>query len=326
MILISVTGQGDEIGKQLQKAFPKLTFISRRSVVGEGLKVVTKKAIETSSTIIFVASTGIAVRAIAPWVKDKKTDPAVLVIDSQGQYVISLLSGHLGGANQMTKKIASCLGASPIITTATDQLGILAPDVISKKYNLVIENMDQCKAISVHLIEGEQVAFIDQDKVIPLPKGYVEPSEGVPYQVVVSNKARVPEVDLQLIRQNIILGIGCRKNVDPSKMQAYILKALKDENIHPLAIKKIVSIDLKKDEPAIVALADYLNVPFKVYSKEAINEVKEPFNRSDFVKDKVGVPGVCEPCVILTGAKIIKEKDKYEGMTLSIGQIEVKNG
>lgn len=322
MILISVTQKGDKTGEKLREIYEELEIISREEVVKGGLQQVTQRAVAKHQAIIFVSSTGIAVRAIAPWVKDKTKDPAVIVIDAQERYVISLLSGHIGGANQITKEIASYLGAVPIITTATDSLGIIAPDLISQKYNLAIESMEKCKEISVKLIEGKAVAFIDEDELIPIPEGYVEANEGADATIVVTNKAHVPNASLTLIRKNIVLGIGCRKNIEAAKMQRFVLSELKKLNIHPLAIKKIVSIDIKKEEKCIVALSSYLQVPFKVYSKEEINRVKVDFQGSDFVAQQVGVRGVSEPCVILEGAQIIQEKIKYEGMTLCIGKGE----
>ena len=326
MILISATEKGDKIGEKLKQAFPELEIVTRDQMVEEGFKDITKKAMQEYNTIIFVASTGIAVRAIAPWVKDKKVDPAVIVIDSEGKYAISLLSGHIGGANKITEQIGDYLGSMPIITTATDQLGIIAPDIISQEHHLIIESMEKCKEISVQLIQGEKVAFIDHDQLIPLPKGYVDASEKTKYQVVVSNLRHVPQADLQLIRKNIVLGIGCRKDADPTKMKEYILRELESINVHPLAVKEIVSIDIKKDEKCILELSKYLQVPFKVYSKKEINQLDYDFKGSDFVEKQVGVRGVSEPCVILAGAQIIKEKSKFEGMTLCIGKKETNNG
>lgn len=326
MILISATQKGNKIGIRLKQAFPRLEIVTREQMVEQGLKDITKKAVESHNTIIFVASTGIAVRAIAPWVNDKREDPAVIVIDSEGRYVISLLSGHIGGANNITQEIAAHLGSMPIITTATDQLGIVAPDMISQEYHLIIESMEKCKEISVQLIQGEKVAFIDHDHLIPLPKGYVDANEEAKCRVVVSNQWNVSQADLQLIRKNIVLGIGCRKDVDPTKMRKYILRELEIVNIHPLAVEEIVSIDIKKDEKCILELSKYLQVPFKVYSKEEINQLDYDFQGSDFVESQVGVRGVSEPCVILAGAQVIKKKSKFEGMTLCIGKKEINNG
>ncbi|HHX61200.1 MAG TPA: cobalt-precorrin 5A hydrolase [Epulopiscium sp.] len=321
MILISATQKGNKIGETLKDVFGELEIITREAVVKDSLQKVTQEAMEKHKTIIFVSSTGIAVRAIGPWVKDKTKDPAVIVIDAQAKYVISLLSGHIGGANQITNEIANYLGAMPIITTATDGLELMAPDLISTEYNLEIDSMEKCKEISVHLIQGEAVAFIDEDHLIPMPKGYVGASKETHYRVVVTNKAHLPNATLKLIRKNIVLGIGCRKNIDPEKMRQYILSQLDHLNIHPLAIKEIVSIDIKKEEQCIIELSEHLKVPFKVYSKEQINTVEVEFEGSDFVEQNVGVRGVSEPCVILAGAQIIQGKTKYEGMTLCVGKL-----
>lgn len=321
MILISATQKGDQLGEKLKGLYPELVVITREEVVKNSLKEVTHKAIENHKAIIFVSSTGIAVRAIAPWIRDKTTDPAVIVIDSEVKYVISLLSGHIGGANELTKQIASYLRAAPIITTATDNLGVMAPDLISQKHNLEIEDMEKCKEISVHLIEDKKIIFRDEENLIPIPKGYIGAEEEADYNLVVTNKAHVPNATLKLIRKNIVLGIGCRKNIEPEKMQTFILSQLKELNIHPLAVKKIVSIDIKKEEECIVDLAVYLQVPFEVYSKEEINRVEVDFEGSDFVAQQVGVRGVSEPCVILEGAQIIQGKTKHQGMTLCIGKL-----
>lgn len=321
MIVISVTKNGNKIANKLQSIFPNLKIVTREDVVEVGLKNITKTAMKEYKTIIFIASTGIAVRAIAPWVRDKRTDPAVLVIDSEATYVISLLSGHLGGANKVAEYIGKSLELTPIITTATDQLGIISPDIISLEHNLEIEDMKKCKQISVHLIEGEQVGFLDEDNIIPIPKGYVKPNKETKYQVIVSNKAHLNNANLQLIRKNIVLGIGCKKNVSEHIMRDYILEQLEKINIHPMAVERIVSIDIKKEEKCIVELAKYLKVPFDTYSKDKINNVNYKFDGSDFVEKSVGVRGVCEPCVVLAGAKIIKEKSKHNGITLCIGVI-----
>ncbi len=322
MILISVTQKGNQLGRKLREVYEELEIVSREDVVKDGLQQVTQRAVAKHQAIIFVSSTGIAVRAIAPWVKDKTQDPAVMVIDAQAKYVISLLSGHIGGANQITEKIANYLGATAIITTATDSLGLMAPDLISQEYNLGIESMEKCKEISVKLIEGEKIAFIDEEKLIVTPKGYVDAKQEADYSLVVTNKAYVPNASLKLIRKNIVLGIGCRKNIESAKMQEFVLSQLKELNIHPLAVNKIVSIDIKKEEKCIVDLSNYFKVPFKVYSKEEISKVEVDFAGSDFVAQQVGVRGVSEPCVILEGAQIIRGKTKHEGMTLCVGKGE----
>ncbi|KEI98930.1 cobalamin biosynthesis protein CbiG [Clostridium botulinum A2B3 87] len=290
-------------------------------------KEIVKKSFQDYDAIIFINSTGIAVRAIAPFIQSKDKDPAVIVIDSTGKYVISLLSGHLGGANELTEKIAKNIGAEPIITTATDNLNIKAPDIIAKENNLVIEDLKKAKDIAALLVNGQKVAFIDEEDLVNFPKGYTYDIESAKGIVFVTNKLHVDEAFLnnkcilKLIRKNIVLGIGCRKNYDDITMKENVIKVLKEENIDLKSINSIVSVEIKKDENAIKELSKFLGCPFITYSIEEIKKVEHKFKGSDFVRKTIGVGSVCEPSIELKGGKIIKEKQKLTGMTLAIGEL-----
>ncbi|MBD5643671.1 cobalt-precorrin 5A hydrolase [Clostridium botulinum] len=290
-------------------------------------KEIVKKSFQDYDAIIFISSTGIAVRAIAPFIQSKDKDPAVIVIDSTGRYVISLLSGHLGGANELTERIAKTIGAEPIITTATDNLNIKAPDIIAKENNLVIEDLKKAKDIAALLVNGQKVAFIDEEDLVNFPKGYTYDIESAKGIVFVTNKLHVDETFLnnkcilKLIRKNIVLGIGCKKNYDDITMKENVIKALKEENIDLKSINSIVSVEIKKDENAIKELSKFLGCPFITYSIEEIKKVEHKFKGSDFVRKTIGVGSVCEPSIELKGGKIIKEKQKLTGMTLAIGKL-----
>lgn len=345
-------------------------------------KKIVKKSFGDYDAIIFISSIGIAVRAIASFIQSKDKDPAVIVIDSTSKYVISLLSGHLGGANELTEKIAKVLEAEPIITTATDNLNIKAPDIIAKENNLVIEDLKKAKEIAALLVNGQKVAFIDEDGLIDFPKGYVHNIEDAKGIVFVTNKLYVDKTFfyeneqfisenestykkenltsketviskyaeeninpinksvqltikhedlekqslnnkciLKLIRKNIVLGIGCRKNYDDITMKENVIKVLKEENIDLRSINSIVSVKIKKDENAIKELSKFLGCPFITYSIEEIKKIEHKFKGSDFVRKTIGVGSVCEPAIELKGGKIIKEKQKLTGMTLAIGEL-----
>ncbi|AWB29664.1 cobalt-precorrin 5A hydrolase [Clostridium botulinum] len=290
-------------------------------------KEIVKKSFQDYDAIIFISSTGIAVRAIAPFIQSKDKDPAVIVIDSTGRYVISLLSGHLGGANELTEKIAKVLEAEPIITTATDNLNIKAPDIIAKENNLVIEDLKKAKDIAALLVNGQKVAFIDEEDLVNFPKGYTYDIESAKGIVFVTNKLHVDETFLnnkcilKLIRKDIVLGIGCRKNYDEGIMKENVIKVLKEENIDLKSINSIVSVEIKKDEKSIKELSRFLECPFITYSVDEIKKVEYKFKGSEFVRKTIGVGSVCEPSIELKGAKIIKEKQKLNGMTLAIGKL-----
>ncbi|ERI91114.1 CbiG protein [Clostridiales bacterium oral taxon 876 str. F0540] len=316
--VISFNSKGNSIAQVIKESINADLF-AKDQIKGFNLKEIAKALMENYNALIFIASTGIAVRAVAPYLRSKAEDPAVLVIDVFGKHVISLLSGHLGGANELAIEIAELIKAEPIITTATDGMGIEAPDMIAKRNNLVIENPKTAKDISALLVDGRKVAFIDEENKIKAPKGYSDDLEAYKGLVYVTNK---DIKTLYLIRKNIVLGIGCKKNYSPEKMKKTVLKALKNYNLDYRSVKAVVTIEIKKEEQAIVELAQNLKAEFKIFTIDDIKKVEHKYKGSDFVEKNVGVRAVCEPCVELYGARLITEKLNCEGMTLCIGEVE----
>lgn len=323
--LISINKYGDIIANKIKNKLAIEVFRKDKNQKFN-IKELSRKLMIEYDAVVFVSSTGIAVRSIAEFIKNKTKDPAVIVIDILGKYVISLLSGHIGRANELSLKIADILGAEPIITTATDNLKIEAPDVVASKNGFIIDNMELEKEMAALLVEGKKVAFIDEDKIIKTPKGYSESMDNVQGVIYITNKLNMRPnkchlKELKLIRKNIVLGIGCRKNYNVEKMQNAVLKKLEDFNIDKRAVKRIVSIDLKKDETAIKELCKNLKAEFITYSKYDIKKVEAEFSGSAFVYKTIGVKSVCEPCVKLSNAKFISRKMKLDGMTLCIGKL-----
>lgn len=322
--VISVTKSGDIIAEKL-KSVLEIELYSKELIKEFNLKQITKKLMEEYKAIIFISSTGIAVRAIAEYLKSKDKDPAIIVIDSSANFVISLLSGHLGGANELTLEISKILNSTPVITTATDNLGVEAPDMIAKNNDLVIDDLKNAKKVAALLVEKEKVGFIDFKSIIPLPKGYVDYNNDVKGLVYVTNKIneKLKDVDtLKLIRKDIVLGIGCRKNFEPEKMKKTVEDLLREFNIDKRSVRFIGTAEVKKDEKAILELGKYLDCEVKIFSVEEIKTVQEKFKGSDFVEKNIGVRAVCEPCVELLGATLLTEKIKADGMTMCIGELK----
>ncbi len=318
--ILSVSSLGDILGEKLSRNFSSVYF-SKDKIKAVGLNEVTKEAMEKAKGIIFISSTGIAVRAIAPCLKGKTIDPGVVVVDAKGEYAISLLSGHLGGGNELAIKVSEILKAMPIITTATDSLGVKAPDMIAKENNLLISDIKKAKDISAFLIEGKKVVFEDEDKIIDIPKGYIEcteSSENLP-KVKVTNKISGSEA-LVLVRKNVILGIGCRKDVAKEKMLDFIRESLKEYGYREDSILKISTIDLKSKEEAILNISQVFSVPLEIHSRNEVRKIEHLFKCSDFVRKSIGVGAVAEPCVYLSGGEIVVERISKEGMTLCIGE------
>lgn len=322
--IISVTAKGDFIADKLSKKFPAVVYCKSK-IEGFTLADITRKAFENNQSIIFISSTGIAVRAIAPFLKGKDKDPGIIVVDVGNNFTISLLSGHIGGANELTLKVAKILNNTPIITTATDNIGVMAPDIIAVKNNLIIDNLKNAKYIASLLVNGEKVYFKDDKNIISIPKGYLEENQVRENSIWITNKIASKElIDysklLRLIRKDIFLGVGCRKDTCGKKLIEFILSKLKENNIDYRAVSKVGSIDIKKDEQGIIDLCKYFNCEFVTFSKDKIKTVENKFEKSHFVYKTLGVGAVCEPSVDLLGGEIIVSKIKHDGMTLCIGE------
>ncbi|MGL4875368.1 MAG: cobalt-precorrin 5A hydrolase [Clostridium sp.] len=320
LCIISVTKKGDNIAKSLAKEFNG-DLVLKSEMESFKLREETKKAFKNYERIVFVSSTGIAVRAINGLMESKDKDPCVIVVDICNTFTISLLSGHLGGGNYLTSKIAKFLNNTPVITTATDNMGKDAPDIVALENNLIIDSLKKAKVFASRLVNEEDVYFYDEKEIIPLPKGYIETKEIKSWTLVITNKNINRSDVLCLIRKNIILGIGCKRNTSSENLKELVLNRLKSLNINPLSVKIISSIDLKKDEEAILNLGKTLNAELKFFTKEEISTHHNKYDGSDFVEKITGVRCVSSPVIDLLNGKIIRDVEKINGMTLTIGII-----
>lgn len=291
------------------------------------LSSVTEKAMEKSNKIIFISSTGIAVRAIASFVEKKDKDPGIVVVDLWGKYAISLLSGHLGGGNELTLKVAKILNCEPIITTATDGMGVLAPDMIAKENDLIIDNLKTAKYIAALLVDNKSVGLKDDMNYINAGRGYKQLNKLENNSVWVTDRLNCEDISfldknkiLKLIRKDIILGIGCRRDTPYEKINEFVRRSFEEYNFDIRSVSKIVSVDVKKNEQGIIKFAESLNVEFKTFTRKEIITVQDKYEKSEFVFKTLGITGVCEPSVDLAGGKVIVNKIKHEGMTLAIGR------
>ncbi len=287
-------------------------------------------------SFVMIMATGIVFRMFAPYAEHKTTDPAVLVIDEKARFVISLLSGHLGGANALTARIAALLGATPVITTATDINDKPSFDVIAKENDCAIANIGELKYISSALVNGEKVGLH-----CDLPISGALPPDVLPYAacatentpqnlVVISTKTDMPqnqhiEHTLRLVPRNLILGMGCKRGTPFENIEAALTDFMSKQGRDILGIKALVSLDLKKDEPGLLALAEKYNLPFQTYTAEEL-AAYAPSKGSDFVKSVTGTPSVAEAAALLAsgGGKTIAPKTIYPGITLSLAEMPTK--
>lgn len=260
------------------------------------LKEWTKEQFAKNEALIFIGAVGIAVRGIAPYVKSKKTDPAVLVIDEQGRYAISLLSGHIGGANELTLAAAKILGAEAVITTATDLHGKFAVDAFAARQNLYLDSMLYAKEIAASFVEGQRVGMRSAYPIKgPLPKELDLLGKYELGFMIDIRKSEPFSRTLHLVPRILTLGIGCRRGVDQTHIYHAVTEVLGEYGIFLESVCQIASIDLKKDEEGICLLAEKLGVPFVTYSAKELLEIgiKEELSESEFVRSVTGVGNVC---------------------------------
>lgn len=357
--IISFTGKGAEqtvrLCKKLNVWEYECTGYTLTRLAGKhGLEELPENIVEWIGKLwgecafVFVGAAGIAVRMISPWVKDKFTDSPVIVMDEKGQYVIPLLSGHVGGAVETARKIASCTGGVAVITTATDVQGRFAVDVFAKKNNLIITDRVLAKKISAAVLEGEKIGFYSeypgelyfQDEKQKIPDEVVlcrkkEELSDFPYGIKVEQEDRRTSAEnvLTLLPKNLIVGVGCRKGISCNKLEEGITEILEKKCLRKEQVQVIVSIELKKDEEGLIKLCDSWKVPYITYSREELLEIKEVSSHSSFVEKVTGVDNVCERAVKRyqeehysdrsdkrdTRAAMIQEKLCLDSMTVAIG-------
>ncbi len=274
---------------------------------------------ERADALGFISSCGIAVRIIAPFVKNKTTDPAVLCIDDRGQYVISLLSGHIGGANDLAKKIGKSLNALPVITTATDNHKRFSVDSWATRNRFVIDNMQLAKEISATILE-EDIPFLSE---LPLPEhlpnGLVSKSSGRIGIYFGWNTLTPFEKTLRIIPKCLHLGIGCRRGIPFDGIKESVITILNQEHIDIRAVKLCASIDLKAEETGLLEFCRYLNIPVEFYSAEELRTVFGDFSHSDFVQKITGVDNVCERAAMKNADRLILTKQVFNGVTAALG-------
>ena len=286
----------------------------------------TKEMFLHKDAIVFVSAIGIAVRSVAPYIKDKYEDPAIIVVDEMGKYAISLLSGHVGGANELAEEIANGIRALPIITTATDLNNCFSIDKWATGQGLLIKDRNLAKQVSAKLLQGNKVGFFSPYSINgDLPKGLLSKECEVNIEVSIK-ECTYRKNTLQLIPRTVVIGIGCRKETAQGKIEEYVSSILENENISMQAVKVVASIELKRNEQGIVGFCESHDLPFITYESAELEALEGDFTKSDFVNEITGVDNVCERAAVLGSnyGELIVKKQAKDGITIAIA-IEERN-
>ena len=322
LAVITVTEKGVRNGLKIKEktdcdVFTISKFMKEKTLLIEnGLQNFFEKNLLKYDTFLFITASGIAVRTIAPFIKSKDKDPAVLTMDEEGNFIISLLSGHLGGANEAAKILGEITGAVPVISTASDVSGKIAVDTIAMKINGKLESLESAKKVTSLIVAGKEVN-------IKVPENMEnENPQGV---ILISNRKNIEIA--KIIPQNIVVGIGCKKNKEAEKIIDAVKDSFEKLNLCEESIRVFATVDIKENEAGIIGTAEYFGKELKIVSREDIQKIENNFETSQFVKKSIGVGAVSAPCAFIAGngrGKFLAEKLKYEGITISIFEEETK--
>lgn len=310
IIIAAFTHNGINLALRLSGYLDSRVFVPERftgvnsklEMISGSLTEWTGKFFNESKALIFISSCGIAVRAISAHVQSKLSDPAVIVIDESGKYVIPILSGHVGGANELAKQIAGLIDSRAIITTATDLNNIIAPDTWAVNHDCVIENPDAIKHVSARLLENLPVGVAVTDQII-----------SAPYPVTLYLRPRV-----------LVLGVGCNRGVDPDEFESAAQEFMKSSGASILSLKALASIDIKANEPALIKFSRSHKIPFVTFSSRELQDLPGRFTSSQKVLEITGVDNICErACVKAAGENAVLLRSKFirDGMTFALAKI-----
>lgn len=312
---LAFTAKGKALADELATALGGTAMRCNQSL---SLEAWTSAQFADVGGLVFVGAAGIAVRAIAPHLKHKATDPAVVVVDECGHFAVPILSGHLGGANDLARQIARVCGAVPVITTATDANGIFAVDEWAKRQGCLVLNPGQIKQVSSLLLAGGTVRVRSAWPIAGTPPAGVAVTEDDFCQVRLDLLGGDPDA-LCLVPPLAVLGVGCRRGISHVALEDALVALLDRAGICVQAICAAATIDRKGDEPALLDFCDAHNWPLSTYTAEQLRQIQGTFTGSAFVQQVTGVDNVCERAAVLaSGGTLYCNKLAGNGVTMAL--------
>ncbi|MGY4964294.1 precorrin-3B C(17)-methyltransferase [Streptomyces sp. 1222.5] len=296
--LISATSAGAAARDRLAAAWPDRTRVYE-GPVGESVRA----AFAECEQLVCFLATGAVVRLLAPLLGDKTADPGVVCVDEGGRFAVSLVGGHGGGANELAREVGGLLGAEPVVTTATDAVGLAALDTLGLPYEGAVA------AVSRALLDGEPVALA-AEVAWPLPPLPFS-AEGA-YTVRLTDRAVEPaEREVLLRPPSLVVGVGASRGAPAEEVLGLIGEALREAGLSAGSVAELATVDAKAAEPGLVAAAGRLGVPLVTYSAEELAAVEVP-NPSDAPLAAVGTPSVAEAAALAAGGELLVPKRKSE--------------
>lgn len=348
--VVAITRGGAQLGQRLCKSMAGLQFfVSSRYAGRAGSRCNRFEPSELKSLIaslwkkydgfVLIMATGIVVRVIAPLLESKEVDPAVVVMDDAGRFAVSLLSGHLGGANELAERCAFASGARAVITTATDANDLPSFDLLAREQGWVIDDISRVKTLNTLLLDNEAIAVVDptgQSRSWLHGRGkvsffntFTEAVDSTAHGFMfVTNRhlpqQTTPEQLLILRPRNLVLGIGCNRGTPVDEIEAFVTLHLKRLFLSPKSVSCIATVAAKRNEAGLVEFAERLGVPLHCFEIDELNQVVFPSPPSEHALAAIGVAGVAEPAAILAsgGGSLLLKKVKSANVTLAVTELK----
>jgi cobalt-precorrin 5A hydrolase len=321
LAIITLTENGRELAQELSLKLEEDPTVIQIDLYHKNVKQTLNTIFQEYDCILGIMATGIMVRSICSLIEDKNRDPAVLVMDERGIHVISLLSGHLGGGNDFTIKIANVLNTESVITTATDVNGKIGIDSLACKYYMEINSTYKVLDINKALVNNQKVILAVPEKYSYLFEDKLIKNS---YEIAKSSgmlEARFNDSIITLTPKRLVVGVGSRKGVSADQVLSAVDEACSFLGIPPKRIDCLATAEPKKNEQGIKDTAERLGVPLEVVTLEELKEFSHPdVTESAFVSEIFGVPGICEPTALYVAgehAKLVLRKTKINKVTVA---------
>ncbi len=347
--VVAVTRAGSRLAARIAAALPEAeAHVPARFAAEVGAPVagytgpvatVVRELFSHRRPLVLVMAVGAAVRLLAPHLGDKRTDPAVVVVDDGGRFAVALLAGHLGGANALAERVAAIIGAQPVITTAAEALGVPAADLIGRAFGWRIENPEQLTRLAAALVNGEPVGVLQEAGEPgwhegPLP-AHVRRYDDLPALCAAAPAGAIIITDRVLpataLRpgwvvyrpRTLVLGIGCSRGVRADEIAALVDETLAAHGLSPLSVRAVATLDRKAAEPGLVAFARARGLELQTFPAAVLDATPGVERPSEVVKAAVGTRGVCEPAALRAAgaARLLVPKQKGRAVTVAVARV-----
>ena len=313
--LLALTDAGKTLAGRLCRALPDATLLTERGKVAEILK----DNWSLYDGFICIMAAGIVVRGISPLLRNKQKDPCIVVMDQGGNYSVSLLSGHLGGGNELARLAAKNSGGQAVITTASDVTGHTALDLWARDHNLVVADKNRLTAVMAVLVNQARIHVFTEVKLNSWPADFQLVDDPETADLLISFHTQINTIPVHLHPRNLVLGAGCNRGTAAQAFETSLVELCERHNLARKAIRNLASIDLKQDEQGLLDFAAANNWPIDFFVKDELNQVAEA-STSQAVLAATGAKGVAEPAAVLSAknGKLLIRKEKWQDVTLAV--------